>query len=71
MRWVEHMARMAGKRGTCKLLAIRPEPERLIQKFSDWFENNIKKKSQTFDWRDRAGLIWLILRTSGGLLWTW
>jgi hypothetical protein len=30
--WAEHVARMAEKRETCKLLAIRPEPQRLMKK---------------------------------------
>jgi len=52
MRWVQHVARMAGKRETCKLLAIRPEPERLIEKLSELCENNNKRDFQTLDWRD-------------------
>jgi len=32
MRWVEHVACMVEKRETCKLLAVRPEPKRLIKK---------------------------------------
>jgi len=43
---------MAGKRETCKLLAIRPEPERLIEKLSELCENNNKRDFQTLDWRD-------------------
>ena len=68
MRWVQHVARMAGKRETCKLLAIRPEPERLIEKLSELCENNNKRDFQTLDWRDRGQLIWLKIRKIFGLL---
>jgi hypothetical protein len=61
MRWVEHVARMAGKRETRKLLVIRPEPERLIEKLSERCENDIKNYFQTMDWRDRAELTLILL----------
>jgi hypothetical protein len=32
MRWVERVACMVEKRDTCKLLTIRPEPRRWIEK---------------------------------------
>jgi hypothetical protein len=47
MWWVEHVERMEGNRETCKLLAIRPEPESLIENLSERCENNIKKSFQT------------------------
>jgi hypothetical protein len=34
MKWVEHVACTVEKRDTCKLLTIRPEPRRLIEKLS-------------------------------------
>jgi hypothetical protein len=55
--------RMAWKRETCKLLAFRPEPERLIEKLSERRGNNIKKKIQTLVWRDISELIWIIIRS--------
>ena len=62
---------MAEKRELCKVMAIGSEPKRLIVKISDQCEDDIIKEFQTLDSRDRAGLIWLIIRTSGCLLWTW
>jgi hypothetical protein len=47
MWWVEHVEYMAWKRETFKLLAIRPEPEKLIEKLSERHDNNIKNKMQT------------------------
>ena len=58
---MEHVARMAGKRETRKLLVIRPEPERLIEKLSERCENDIKNYFQTMDWRDRAELTLILL----------
>ena len=63
-----HVARVAEKKETYKLLAIRPEPKRLIEELGERCENDIKKDFRTFDWRDKAGLIWFMIRTGGGLL---
>jgi hypothetical protein len=68
---VEHVERMVGNRETYKLLAIRPETGRLLHKLSERCENNIQKDFQTLNWRGRSELIWLLVRTRGGLLWTW
>jgi hypothetical protein len=61
MRWAEHVARMAEKRETYKLLAIRSLQITLIRKASQC-ENNIKNNFPSLDWRDRAGLMWLLMR---------
>jgi hypothetical protein len=64
MRWEEHVARMAEKRETYKRLAIRSEQIRLIRN-ANQCENNIKNIIPTLDWRDRAGLMWLLMRKIG------
>ena len=71
MRWTEHVARVGEKEETCELLAIRLEPKRLIEKIIERYVYDIKKDFQALVWRDRAGLIWFVMRTSGGLLWKW
>jgi hypothetical protein len=38
MWWVEHVERMGGKGEICKFLAIRPEPEILIEMLSERYE---------------------------------
>jgi hypothetical protein len=49
MRWAGHVARMAEKRKTCKLVAIRLEAKRLILNLSERCENDINYGFQTFD----------------------
>jgi hypothetical protein len=43
MRWAKHVACMAKKKGTCKLLAIEPEPVRLIRNAIQCEDNILKK----------------------------
>jgi hypothetical protein len=52
---------MACKRQTYKLLAIRPETERLIEKHSKRCDNNIKN-IETLVWRAISELIWIDIR---------
>jgi DNA-binding MarR family transcriptional regulator len=68
MSWVEHVACKVEKRERCKLLEIRPEQKRLIKKL---ISMRIILKRIFRRMGERVGLIWLIIRTSGSLLWTW
>ena len=52
-KWAEHVARMREKRESCRPLAIRPEPKRLIEKLSKRCEDDTEKSFQTLDRRER------------------
>jgi hypothetical protein len=43
MWWVEHVERMARNGETCKLLAIRPEPETLLKSLANGVRMILKR----------------------------
>jgi hypothetical protein len=68
MRWAVHVAWMGETRNAYRILVGKPEGNRQRRRPRHMWVDNIK-----MDLRDGMvwiGLIWLSIRTSGGLLWT-
>jgi hypothetical protein len=59
---------MGEKRSACGILAGKPEGKRPLGSPRHRWEDNIKMDLREIGWGDMTGLIWLRIRTSGGLL---
>jgi hypothetical protein len=68
MRWAGHVARMGEGRGAYRVLVGRPEGRRPLGRPRCRWEDNIKTDLQEVGWGAWTGLIWLKIRTGGGLL---
>jgi len=59
---------MGVRRGAYKFLVGQSEGNRLLERPRHRWEDNIKKDLQDVGWAAWTGLIWLRIRTGGGLL---
>jgi hypothetical protein len=62
---------MGDERNKRKVLVEKPETKEPLGIFRRGLEDNIKVDLREPGWCVRTGLIWLMMRTSRGLLWTW
>jgi hypothetical protein len=64
IKWAGHVEHMGKKRNACRILVGKPGGERPLRRPRCRWEDDIKNGSH----RDRTGLIWLRIGTSGGLV---
>jgi hypothetical protein len=67
MRWAGHVTRME-KRNAYRLLMGNPERKRPLRKPRGRWVNNIKMVLGEIRWGGMDWIIWLRIRTSGGIL---
>jgi hypothetical protein len=68
MRWAGHVARIGEGRVAYMILVGRPEGRRPLGRPRLRWEDNNKINLQEVGWGAWTGLIWLRIRTGGGLL---
>jgi hypothetical protein len=68
IKWVGHVARMGEGRGAYRILVGSPERRLPLGRPRRRWEDNIKMDLQEVGWGAWTGLIWLRIRTGGGLL---
>jgi hypothetical protein len=68
MIWAGHVARMGEKRNAYRMLVVNPEGKRPLGRPRRRWVDNIKIDLREIDGMAWIGLIWLRMRTSGGLL---
>jgi hypothetical protein len=68
MKWAGYVARMGEGRGAYRVLVGRPEGRRPLGRPRRKWKDNIKMYPQEVGWGTLTGLIWLRIRTGGGLL---
>ena len=68
MRWVGHVASMADRRGTYRILVGKPEGKRPFGRPRCRWEDKINMHLQEVGWEAWTGLIWLRIGAGGRLL---
>jgi hypothetical protein len=68
MRWEGHVARVGDKRGAYRVLMGKPEGKRPLGRPRRRWEDDIKMDVRELGCGAWTGLIWLSIRTGGGLL---
>jgi hypothetical protein len=68
MRWTGHVIRTGEGRGAYRILVGIPEGWRPLGRPKRRWEDNIHMDLHAFDGESWTGLIWLRMRTGGGLL---
>jgi hypothetical protein len=67
MRWAGHIARMKERRSAYKFVVGKTEGRRPLGRPRRRWEDNIKVDLQEVGWGAWTSLIWLRIRTDGGL----
>jgi hypothetical protein len=68
IRWAGHVAGMADKINAYRILAGKPEGKSPMGRPRCMWVDNIKMDLRQIGWDGWIGLMWLRIRTSGGLL---
>jgi hypothetical protein len=68
MKWKRHVTRMGERTGAYMVLVVKPEGKRSLRRPRHRLKGNTRGNVKEIFGRVWAGLIWLKVGTSGGLL---
>jgi hypothetical protein len=68
LRWAGHVARMGERRGAYRVLVVKPEGRRPLERPRRRWEDNLNKYLKEMGWGKWTGSIWPRIGTGGGLL---